>query len=43
MKQQKAQLEEAKTFDAGFFNVHSPVKSPAYHCEGIEKLTLIYI
>ena len=29
--------EEAKTFDAGFFKVKSPLKNPAYHCEGKSK------
>ena len=26
--------EPTKTFEAGFFRVSSPVRSPAYHCEG---------
>ena len=28
--------EETKTFDAGFFAVSSPVRSPKTHCEGEE-------
>ena len=26
--------EEVKTFDARFFSVSSPIRSPAFHCEG---------
>lgn len=35
MKQQKtAATAEEKVFDAGFFRVNSPVKTPPYHCDG---------
>ena len=29
-------VDEVKTFDAGFFSVASPVRSPSFHCEGID-------
>ena len=41
MKQRKAQgssnsqdVPEEKVFDAGFFKVNSPIRSPQYHCPG---------
>ena len=45
MKQRKAEgssstskdVPEEKVFDAGFFKVNSPIRSPKYHCPGKAK------
>lgn len=37
-----AEIAEEKVFDAGFFKVSSPVRTPHYHCEGKRYLLWIW-